>query len=100
MPPCEDLAGTAELIELLEYGHDRTHNRLVAALNPLPEFVDVIDRWRDRIQITSCCLAPARAHHALDGCWEKELRQQHPHWKHHPAREMMGVLPSRKTLSE
>lgn len=30
----------------------------------------------------------------------KQLRKQHPEWKHHPAREMMRALPSRKDLSE
>jgi len=29
----------------------------------------------------------------------KKLRKQHPEWKHHPAKEMMRVLPSRKNLS-
>jgi catechol 2,3-dioxygenase-like lactoylglutathione lyase family enzyme len=29
----------------------------------------------------------------------KALRRQHPEWKHHPAREMMRTLPSRKDLS-
>jgi catechol 2,3-dioxygenase-like lactoylglutathione lyase family enzyme len=30
----------------------------------------------------------------------KQLRKQHPEWKHHPAREMMRTLPSRRELSE
>ena len=29
----------------------------------------------------------------------KALRRQHPEWKHHPAREMMRTLPSRKDLT-
>ena len=29
----------------------------------------------------------------------KALRKQHPEWKHHPAKEMMRTLPSRKDLS-
>lgn len=28
-----------------------------------------------------------------------ELRKQHPEWKHHPAKQMMRILPSRKNLS-
>jgi catechol 2,3-dioxygenase-like lactoylglutathione lyase family enzyme len=29
----------------------------------------------------------------------KELRKQHPEWKHHPAKEMMRALPSRRDLT-
>ena len=29
----------------------------------------------------------------------KLLRNQHPEWKHHPAREMMRTLPSKNSLT-
>lgn len=29
----------------------------------------------------------------------RELRKQHPEWKHHPAKEMMRALPSRRDLT-
>lgn len=29
----------------------------------------------------------------------KQLRKQHPEWKHHPAKEMMRPLPSRRDLT-
>jgi catechol 2,3-dioxygenase-like lactoylglutathione lyase family enzyme len=29
----------------------------------------------------------------------KQLRKQHPEWKHHPAKEMMRALPSRRDLT-
>jgi catechol 2,3-dioxygenase-like lactoylglutathione lyase family enzyme len=30
----------------------------------------------------------------------RELRKQHPEWKHHPAKEMMRVLPSRSDVQD
>jgi hypothetical protein len=29
----------------------------------------------------------------------KKLREQHPQWKHHPAKEMMRTLPSKNDFA-
>lgn len=56
-PPLEHLSGAAEFVELLEHRHDRMHDRLVAALHPLSEFVEVIPSGRNGVQLTACRLS-------------------------------------------